>query len=483
MRVLQYSVRLPILIRYAGQLLIVLAALSSVPFVVSLFFGDHGTALRYAIVITVISVLGIAGTRLRPQGVMQNNEAMVITAAIFILSPLAMTWPVMASGLDFSDALFECISAVTTTGLSTVAVAGLDMSTLLFSRAWMQWIGGLGIVVLCMAVLIQPGLTAKRLNIEESFEEDILGGTRAIARNTLVVYTAMTAAGIIVLMVTGVHWYDALLYSLTAISTGGFAPYSGSLAGLPNVLSQFSVIAIAIGGATSLLLFSQIYERGWRKFFLDSQLQAFIATAVVIAAALTLVLWLQHELSLSESLRHGILNGLSALSTAGFSSTDIGGTSNGSKLILILAMAVGGCAGSTAGGIKIIRLLILFRLLYLLIQKAAAPSKAVLEARLNGRKLGVDEMLNAVTIFVLFNIITMLSWLPFLTAGHPPLDSLFEVVSALGTVGLSSGITSIELPVYLKGILCINMLLGRLEIVAWLVFFYPGTWIGKRKED
>ncbi|HKJ64007.1 MAG TPA: potassium transporter TrkG, partial [Desulfopila sp.] len=343
--------------------------------------------------------------------------------------------------------------------------------------------GGLGIVILCMAMLLQPGLTAKRLDIGESFEDDIIGGTRAIARTTLVIYSAMTTLGIIALMVTGVHWYDSILYSLTAISTGGFAPYSTSLAGLPNVVSQYAVIAIAIGGATSLLLFFQTYEQGWRKLFLDSQLQAFMATAAVVAAALTLVLWFQQELSLSETLHHGILNGLSALSTAGFSSTNVGGMSDDSKLILILAMAVGGCAGSTAGGIKIIRLLILFRLLYLLIQRAAAPSRAVLEARLNGRKLEVDEMLNAVSIFVLFNIITTLSWLVFLTAGHPPLDSLFEVVSALGTVGLSSGITSIDLPLYLKAVLCINMLLGRLEIVAWLVFFYPGTWVGKRKED
>jgi len=482
-RVLQYSIRLPILIRYAGQLLIALAALSSVPLVVSLLFGDHSVALRYAIVIAVISVFGFAASRLRPTGVMQNNEAMVTTAVIFIVSPLAMTWPVMASGLDFSDALFECISAVTTTGLSTVPVSGHDTSTLLFSRAWMQWIGGLGIVILCMAMLLQPGLTAKRLDIGESFEDDIIGGTRAIARTTLVIYSAMTTLGIIALMVTGVHWYDSILYSLTAISTGGFAPYSTSLAGLPNVVSQYAVIAIAIGGATSLLLFFQTYEQGWRKLFLDSQLQAFMATAAVVAAALTLVLWFQQELSLSETLHHGILNGLSALSTAGFSSTNVGGMSDDSKLILILAMAVGGCAGSTAGGIKIIRLLILFRLLYLLIQRAAAPSRAVLEARLNGRKLEVDEMLNAVSIFVLFNIITTLSWLVFLTAGHPPLDSLFEVVSALGTVGLSSGITSIDLPLYLKAVLCINMLLGRLEIVAWLVFFYPGTWVGKRKED
>jgi trk system potassium uptake protein TrkH len=145
-------------------------------------------------------------------------------------------------------------------------------------------------------------------------------------------------------------------------------------------------------------------------------------------------------------------------------------------------MAMGGCAGSTAGGIKIIRLLIVFRLTYLLIQRAAAPPQAVLAATLNGKKLEVDEILNDMSLVVLFPCIMIFSWLPFLLGGYPPLDSLFEVVSALGTAGMSAGITSSELPVFLKGILCADMLLGRLEIIAWLVICYPGTWIGMRKE-
>ncbi len=162
---------------------------------------------------------------------------------------------------------------------------------------------------------------------------------------------------------------------------------------------------------------------------------------------------------------------------------DIRDMGDGSKFTLIMAMAVGGNAGSTAGGIKIIRLLILFHMLYLVIQRAGAPSHAVLQARLGERKIETDEMFNAVILFVLFICTAALSWLPFLALGYAPLDSLFEVVSALGTAGLSTGITSRELPSLLKGILCIDMLLGRLEILAWLIFFYPGTWIGLRKEE
>lgn len=178
MRVLQYAVRFSMLFKYFGQLNIALAALTTVPLMVSLLFCDFFVSRRYAVVIAVLLSIGLSCSRLRPAKRMQNNEAMVITALIFLFSPLVMTWPVMASGLGFFDALFESISAVTTTGLSTAdSLVGMPR-TFLFSRAWMQWIGGLGIVILCMAALIQPGLTAKRLDISESYDDDIIGGTR-----------------------------------------------------------------------------------------------------------------------------------------------------------------------------------------------------------------------------------------------------------------------------------------------------------------
>ncbi len=483
MHVLQYGVRLPMLAKYFGQLCLALATLTVVPLGVSLLFGDYNVSIRYAIVVFVITALGLGLSRLRASGRMQNNEAMVISALIFLFSPLAMTWPIMGSGLDFSEALFEAISAITTTGLSTVKTLEDLSPTFLFSRAWMQWIGGLGIVVLSMAVLIQPGLTAKRLDVSIDFEEDIIGATRDVARRTLIIYTSLTAFGVMVLLLLGVGWYDAVLYCLSAISTGGFAPYDGSLSALDVPAARFAVIAICVSGGLPLLIYYKIYEKNWRAIIFNDQFLGYCAAAVVTVLLLACLLYSGTGLGGIAALWHGLLNGLSALSTAGFSSMAITDMDGASKLTLILAMSIGGCAGSTAGGIKIIRLLILFRLLYLVIQRAAAPSRAIIEPRLNGKKLGVDEMLNAICIFVLFTTVIAISWLPFLAMNHNPLDSLFEVVSALGTVGLSSGLTSAEMHPLLKGVLCLNMLLGRLEILVWLIFFHPGTWIGLKKED
>ena len=144
-------------------------------------------------------------------------------------------------------------------------------------------------------------------------------------------------------------------------------------------------------------------------------------------------------------------------------------------------MGIGGGVGSTAGGIKILRFLILLRLFELLIKRTCLPPHAVAEPRLADERLSYEDIEHALLLILLFIVLVVISWLLFLIMGYDPLDSLFEVVSAAGTVGLSTGITSSNLETFLKLVLCIDMLAGRLEIIALLVIFYSGTWFGKMR--
>ncbi len=153
-----------------------------------------------------------------------------------------------------------------------------------------------------------------------------------------------------------------------------------------------------------------------------------------------------------------------------------------SKVVMLLSMLIGGSIGSSAGGFKILRLLILLRLLQLLLRRTTMPLHAVAEPYLGEQKLEADEASQALQLILLFLIVILASWIPFVVLGYDPLDALFEVVSASGTVGLSSGIARPELEPLLKGILCLDMLAGRLEIVALLVVLYPRTWFGRREK-
>jgi len=481
-RALRYSVRPRPVLKYFGQLCIVLALLTLVPLVVSILLGDYRVTLRYAIVVVGVFTMGFFLQRLPTPKRIQTNEAMVITALIFLFAPMVMTWPTMASGLSFTDALFETISAVTTTGLSVTASVADKPAIFLFSRSWMQWVGGLGIVILFVATMIRPGLAAKRIGDLEDYEDDLVGSTRTHARRVLIVYSILTGFGIIVLGLLGAGWFNSVIYSLSAVSTGGFSPHNASLAGFNSQWLQAMVILLSVAGAIPLVLYFRSFKEGGRVLMRDRQLQGLLIAGLV--AALLMALFLTRDgFSWIQALRHGVLNAFSAQSTAGFSTLDISQINAGAKLTLIFSMLLGGGAGSTAGGIKILRLFILVQLLYIFLQRPSMPKQAVVEASLGRRRLETDEIQSALSIVFVFLAFIAISWLVFVGMGHNPLDSLFEVVSAIGTVGLSTGISAPDLHPILKGVLCADMLLGRLEIIAWLVLFYPRTWIGRRLEE
>jgi len=481
-RALRYSVRpLPVL-KYFGQLCIVLALLTLVPLVVSILLGDYRVTLRYAIVVVGVFTMGFFLQRLPTPRRIQTDEAIVVTALIFLFAPMVMTWPTMASGLSFTDALFETISAITTTGLSVTALVADKPAVFLFSRAWMQWVGGLGIVILAVATMIRPGLAAKRIGDLEDYEADLVGSTRTHARRVLIVYSILTGFGIIVLGLLGAGWFNSVIYSFSAVSTGGFSPHNASLAGLNSQWLQAMVILLSVAGSIPLVLYFRSFKEGGKVLIRDRQLQGLLISGLVAALLMALFLT-QDGFSWIQALRHGALNAFSAQSTAGFSTLDISQINAGAKVTLIFSMLLGGAAGSTAGGIKILRLFILVQLLYIFLQRASMPRRAVVEASLGRRRLETDEIQSALSIVFLFLTSIAISWLVFVGMGHNPLDSLFEVVSAIGTVGLSTGISAPDLHPILKGVLCADMLLGRLEIIAWIVLFYPRTWIGRRLEE
>lgn len=478
-----YPARMRVIGRYFGQFCLIVALLTLVPFAVALVEGQTSVILRYAGVIAALAGGGWLLSRLRVGGRIQVNEAMVLAACVFLAIPLVMTVPMMGTGLGFVDALFETVSAATTTGLSTVT--GLDEmpATFHFARSWMQWYGGLGIVVLSLAIMVRPGLAAKRLAMTGPPEEDLVGSTRVHARRVLLVYIALTGTGYLAWLLLGGGAWDGLLFIMPAVSTGGFAPSGGSLADLDGLRLAWVVTLTSLAGALPLAYYHTATRKGVGYFFRSFHVRLVFAVILFsVAGAACCFYWLD-GMTWRETAVHAPLMAISAQSTAGFSSMAAGDLEPASKLFLILSMTVGGGIGSTAGGVKVLRLFILFGIMRRVLQGMSVPPQTVLSTRVRGRKVGEGEVQDALMVILVFAGVVFLSWMPFLAYGYPPLDALFEVVSATGTVGLSSGITAPELPTALKLVLCADMLLGRLEMVAWLVLFYPRTWFGRRRSE
>ena len=478
---LRYAARPLVILKYFGQLCLVLAVLTLVPLAVSLLYGEAEIAYRYAAVELVLLLCGAPLARLRAPANMQANEGMVLVALMFVFAPLIMSYPMMASGLPFIDALFEAVSGVTTTGLSTAPTLADMPEAFLFSRAWMQWYGGLGIVVLSLALLVHPGLVAKGLASTEGEVDDLVGGTKANARRVLKVYVILTLIGIAGGLLSGMGSMDALLYTLAAVSTGGFAPHDSSLVPL-NGLAQSWITLLCLAGAIPLTLYYRMLRERQRLPVDMLQLYSIIGAALITTLLLGASMRWMDGMPWEDILHHAPILAFSAQSTAGFASMPCSDLDSDSKLVLIYSLLIGGGAGSTAGGIKVLRLLIAFAAFRLMIVRACLSRHAVTEPMLGKRQLQASEIQEAMLLILLFTMVVAISWLPFVVMGYNPLDALFEVASATGTVGLSVGITSASLPPLLKGVLCADMLMGRLEIIAWLVLLYRGTWFGRRME-
>lgn len=477
---LLYAVRWPVLGRYLGQLALVLALLTLPNAGVSLYYGEYPVSVRYLAIIALLFAAGWPLSRLQAPDRIQGNEAMVIVTLAFVLSPLLMSWPLAAAGLTALDAFFEAVSGITTTGLTTLSSVQDRAHSFLFARAWMQWYGGLGIAVLAVAIMAQHGLATRKL-VETPGAELQVSSTRSHAQRVLATYLLLTLAGCLLIWAAGLSPFDAMAHTLSAISTGGFSTFDQSLGGELPTVAPFAVVFVSFLGAVSLPLYFFAWHRGIGELLGDLELRTLVSAC--LAGALLLALWFwQAGVPLGEALRQGGLLAVSAQTTTGFNAQSTAGLDAFPKGLLILSMAVGGSLGSTAGGVKLLRVLILLRLVQTLLRRSAATEHAVVETRLGGRRLRGEDMIHVLIIVILFAAVVVLSWLVFLACGYPALDALFEVVSATGTVGLSTGITDSGLPAFLKLLLCLDMLAGRLEIVALLVTLYPVTWIGRKQE-
>jgi trk system potassium uptake protein TrkH len=470
-------VRGRVIARYVGEFGLALGLTTLVPTVGAVVFGELEFVLPYGLLAALLYGVGILARRIPVPRLLQPNEAYVITVAAFFLTALVMTFPLTLEGLPLIDAVFEAISGVTTTGLSTLESLEARSRTFLLARAWLQWIGGLGIVVLSLALALESGLSTRLLGMSRLEPADVVGSMRLHARRVLLVYLTLTAFGIVLLLALGATGFDAVVHTFAGISTGGFAPRDDSLAPLARSL-QVGILGLSLLGAFALPLYLQLSRGHWRRLREDREAQALLVCIALCALLLAGTRWAgtSPEPGLPEV---GLL-AVSAQTTTGFSTLDVETLSDSGKLVVILSMITGGSHGSTAGGMKLIRLLILMRLIQWLIAKTQLPPHAVSSPGLAGGALQDRDLLRAAAVVVLFLGSICVSWLIFLLYGYPPLDALFEVSSATGTVGLSVGIARPELEPFLKGVLCTNMFLGRLEVFAVLVALSPRTWIGRR---
>jgi len=445
------------------------------PFLVSLLARDFNHSIVFGVLAFGLFFAGhLTFRKMELRDALELKEALVVTALLYLLFSLVGA-VVFLRETTFLNGLFESLSGFTTTGLSVVDVSKLP-STLLFFRGYSQWIGGAGIVVLSLAILLRSGGAALKLYSTESGQENIMGSVVATTRVVLRVYLVLTAVCFFVFWAAQMHPFEALLHALSTVSTGGFSPFADSIGHYRSPAIHIVTVLFMWVGATSFSLWFRLRQRKAMRFLFDRQVRY-----LLVFSLLGCLLFIVAFGATVRNIASGLFQAVSALTTTGFNTVDQQSLSDGAKLTTIVLMVIGGATGSTAGGIKLFRLIVLFGLIRWVLVRVLLPEGATIPIKAGDSDMD-DRGLRLVSSFVLlYLIILIIAALILMLTGYSFADSLFEAASAQGTVGLSVGITSPTMPTIAKLVLMFQMWLGRLEIVPVLIALYPGIWVRKRR--
>jgi len=410
------------------------------------------------------------------------RDAALLTVVAWVVVPVFGGLPLMAepSDLGFADAYFEAVSALTTTG-STVMV-GLDdlPPSVLLWRSTMQWIGGIGIIGL--AILILPflkigGMQLFRLEWSDR-TENVMPRVRSVATAVGQIYLALTIACFLSYWALGMSPFDALNHAFTTVCTGGFSTHDASFAWFDSDALDWACIVFMIGGGVPFLAYLRILRRGSLRQRIDTQVVAFLLAAAALSATLGIWLNLQHGMGGFDATTHAVFAVIAVMTTTGYASNDYVAWGTFAATFVFLVSFVGGCTGSTSGGVKIFRYQIMLRVVGQHIRRAIHPH-VVSPMRYGDRVVSEEEAGSVGTFFYLYFLAFAIMSLMLSLLGMDAATALSAVAATLGNVG--PGITEAigpagnfaDLPEAAKIILSFAMILGRLEILGVLILFLP----------
>ncbi len=460
-----------VILRNTGEVLEWFSLVFLVPIIFSLLFEfSWKTLAAFILPMTFTAALGLFLRRaFDTKFPSQTMHALTAVLLVWILACFLAGLPFkIGIGKSLIDSTFQATSALTTTGLDIFHGSQLNMSTIPRTYVlwinFLSWIGGAGIVMIALVGLISIFESAK-LAMAEGREERIRPNLVHTAKIIWAIYGAMTLLGMILLMATGLSPFDALNYSMSAISTTGFTTGDATVITNPAVASVLSFLLIM--GAISFFAHYMVYKKDRTYYFKDTQV---LGLLVFIIIGFFLVLPGMVSVYKLSGFKLALFNVIGAITCGAFVTTSLKPFIMQNQFVLLalgLLMLVGGSAGSTSGGIKISRALIFLKTVYWKMKKTALPENAVVVRKYEGKLLS-SKVVEDVLLFILLYVSFVIIGAGVLSAsGYGLTQSLFEVVSAQSNAGMSL-ITNAGMPWVAKLMLIINMIVGRLEIIPLL---------------
>lgn len=473
-----------------GFISLTVAGLMIIPFIMSFAYGETTTPLAFGITLLALFAIGIPATVFKPKN--KNLSArggfLIVSIAWIYLSLMgAMPFCISKYVPNFMDAVFETVSGFTTTGATILTNVEALPKSLLFWRSLTHWIGGMGVLLFIIAVLPKSDPSIVHMIKAESPGPQfgkLVSKLRFSAQIMYAIYIVVTLLEVIALACCGCSAYDSFLHALATAGTGGFSSYNLSIAGMNSKAVEIVITVFMMIFSVNFNLFYLILIGHFKNVIKSEELRVLLSVFVVSSIAISTSLTVTKTVSsFWEGLRLSTFQTASMISTTGFATADFTTWPAFSQVILFMLMFMGGSAGSTAGGLKVSRLIILTKASFKKLKTSISP-KSYSPVKLDGKPIG-DELTNGVTgYFSMFFMILGISAVLVSVAspeGFGVIENVSAVVTCMNNVGPGFGKLGpmgnfAPYSAFAKIVLSLDMLIGRLEILPILLLFYPKSW-------
>jgi len=469
-----------------GVLLIILGAFMLIPFFVQFIYDEkNNTFISSALITAFIGTLLVL-TNLEENRKLNLQQAFLLTVLSWLSIAIFGCLPFLFSSLNLSvvDSFFESMSGITTTGSTIIINLDNAPKSILIWRSILQWLGGIGIIVMAITILPLLNIGGMQLFRMESSvtAEKILPKTREVTLIISTIYLFLTFACGFAYWAVGMNIFDSIAHAMTTIATGGFSTYSESIGYFKNPKIEIISIIFIVLGSLPFIAYLKFLKGDKKIFYTDVQIKGLIYILLISVLLMFLYLMISNqEYNFMDNLRISAFNVVSVLSGTGYVTTDFSTWGKFPLIFFLFLMFVGGCAGSTTCGIKIFRFQILGYFILNQIKKLVYPH-GIFAMKYNNQKISNTFIYSIITfIFIYFFIffvlaaLLSLNGLDFITAISGAASAISNVGPGLGDVIGPDGNFS-DLPNFSKLSLSFGMLLGRLELFAVLVLFFPSFW-------
>ena len=461
-----------------------------IPAIYALADGERGLyPFLLSIIIGFAASFSVFFLNRKVKGDISHKDGFAIVGLVWISTSFFGALPFLFSGYfgGFTNSLFESISGFTTTGSTILTKISILPDSILLWRSLIQWLGGMGIVLLSMAVLPLLGIGGSQLfraEVPGHSKETIRPRIKETAKILWWVYLFITVLEIIALKFAGMSLFDSVCHAFTTMATGGFSTQDAGIMAFNNPLIEMILTFFMLAAGCNFALHFLVFKGKPLNYFKDEEFRGYLISFAVIAVLVAVILMITHNYTnIWESARYAIFQVASLMTTTGYNSADFqiwAVTAPTVAFLLIIAMFLGGMSGSTAGGVKTARIIIIFKSIYNSILGIIHP-RAIKVVRLNKMPVQDGIVKLVCNFFLLYLVIFFISTL-ILSLMLPDLMTAFSAVAAcLNNIGPGfGGVGPVEnynsIPLIGKWILMLNMLIGRLELYTIVLLFIPEFW-------